>query len=139
MGNRLYGKAKQGLFSGDIDVLANQLKILFVDSSYSPLLSSDEFVSDVLTTSIKHRSNQLTNVTNTNGVLDADDLAVSDYPGDAFKALVIYQSSGNDATSRLIAYIEDSVGLPFPGTNSTIPLSIVWNNSSTKIIALTDS
>lgn len=139
MANLMYGKAKQAFFNGDIDVQINQIKILFVDSTYSPNISSDEFVSQIPSSSIKHRSNALSNVTTNLGVLDADDIAVADYPGNAFKALVLYQNSGSDSTSRLIAYIEDSTGLPFPGSATQVPVSIIWNNDSNKIIALTNS
>lgn len=139
MANLLYGKAKQAFFNGDIDVVVNPIKILFVDSTYSPNISSDEFVSNVTLSAIKYRSIPLSNVTANLGILDADNLAIADYPGDAFKALIIYQDTGNDSTSRLIAYIEDSVGLPFPGSGSQVTMSIIWNNDANKIIALTNS
>ena len=71
MANLMYGKAKQAFFNGDIDVQINQIKILFVDSTYSPNISSDEFVSQIPSSSIKHRSNALSNVTTNLGVLNA--------------------------------------------------------------------
>lgn len=138
MANLLYGKTKQAFFNGNIDVTVNQIKILFVDSTYSPNISSDEFVSNIPLSSIKHRSAALSNVTTTLGVLDADDIVISDYPGDPFKALVLYLNTNIDSTSRLIAYIDNSSGLPFSGINSPITLSINWNNDSNKIISLID-
>jgi len=137
--NLLYSKAKEALLNGDIHFETDQIKILFVDSTYSPSISSDEFVSNIPSSSIKHRSNPLVNVTTDLGVLDADDIAIPDYPGNAFKALVLYKNTGTDATSRIIAYIEDSVGLPFSGSSSQFPISIIWNNDNNKIIALTNS
>ena len=71
MANFVYGKAKQALLNGQINVLSNSLKILIVDSSYVPSANSDQYVSNINPSYIKNRSAIIQNVTNTLGVLDA--------------------------------------------------------------------
>lgn len=70
------------------------------------------------------------------GALDADDLTIVDYPGNAFNTVILYVDTGSDATSRLIARIDTAAGIPFAGTNSLINITIVWSNESTRIISL---
>lgn len=139
MANFVYGKAKQSILNGDINFITDQIKLIFVDSNYIPDMSLDQYVSDISISAIKYRSNNLNNVTTALGILDADDVSISDYPGDACEALIIYKDTGNDTTSSLIGYIDSSAGLPFTGSSSTIPIIIVWDNGPNKIIALTDS
>lgn len=108
MANVVFAKAKESILEGEIDVTSDQLKVLIIDSGYTPNINSDRFVSDVPVNSIKYRSQSLINVTNVLGVVDAEDLVISNYPGNAFNAIIIYKDTGSDQTSPLIAYINDS-------------------------------
>ena len=117
MANFVYGKAKQALLNGQINVSSSSLKILLVNSSYVPSVNSDEYVSNINPTYIKNRSETIQNITNALGVLDADDITIAVHDGSAFKAVVLYQNGTSDSNSRLIAYIDTSTGLPFAGVN----------------------
>lgn len=136
MANFIYGKAKQALLNGQINVLSNNLKVLLVTSSYTPSINSDQYVSDINPSYIKNRSGVIQNVSNALGTLDADDVVISVHDGSAFKAVVLYNSSASDSDSRLISYIDTSPGLPFAGVNFSLPITIIWNNDSTKILSL---
>jgi hypothetical protein len=136
MANLIYGKAKQSLLNGQINVSSQPLKVLLVDSSYTFSQNTHQFVSDIPSSSIKARSIALVNIQNVLGVLDADDLTITDYSGAAFKAVVLYAEGASDAASRLIAYIDTATGVPFAGINTTLNITIVWSNDSTKIISL---
>ena len=137
MSNFIYGKAKESLLKGEINLVLNQLKVLLIDNSlYTPQQNVHQFVSDVPSNAIKKRSNALENVTLTLGVLDASDLLIPDYDGSAFNAVIGYQSNISDTSARLIFYIDNALGLPFSGSSSTSPVTIVWENNSTKIISL---
>lgn len=137
MPNFIYGKAKESLFKGEINLLSNFIKVLFIDSqNYTPAQNIDQFVSDVPESAIKKRSNPLQNVTNNLGVIDAQDLVEIDYSGSPFDALILYLDHADDSSARLLAYIDSSVGLPFSGSSSVIPVTIVWDNGPTKIIAI---
>lgn len=136
MANLIYGKAKQALLNGQINVSSQSLKILFVDSTYSFSQNTHEFVSHVSSSAIKGRSIALLNVQNVLGALDADDLTIVDYSGAAFNTVILYVDTGSDATSRLIAHIDTAAGIPFAGHNSLVNITIVWSNESTRIISL---
>ena len=136
MANFVYGKAKQALLNGQINVLSNSLKILIVDSSYVPSANSDQYVSNINPSYIKNRSAIIQNIPNTLGVLDADDITILEHDGAAFKAIVLYENGTSDSNSRLIAYIDTSTGLPFAGVNFSLPITIVWSNDLSKILSL---
>ena len=98
--------------------------------------NSDQFVSDIPSAAIKKRSTAIQNLTCTLGVVDADDLVIGDYDGSAFNTVVIYQDSSNDNSAILLFYIDTANGLPFPGSSSSSPVTIIWDNGSNKIIAI---
>ena len=136
MANFVYKKAKESMLSGEINLSANSLKVAFIDTSlYTPNQNTDEFLSVIPTAAKKYRSAALSNVSNNLGVLDADDLTIV-HDGAAFNAIVFYQYGTADSDSRLIAFIDDSEGLPFAGTTESSSMTLQWNNSSTKIISL---
>ena len=136
MANFVYKKAKESMLSGEINLSANSLKVAFIDTSlYTPNQNTDEFLSVIPTAAKKYRSAALSNVSNNLGVLDADDLTIV-HDGAEFNAIVFYQYGTADSDSRLIAFIDDSEGLPFAGTTESSSMTLQWNNSSTKIISL---
>jgi hypothetical protein len=136
MANFIYGKAKQAMLSGDIDLGSTNLKVAFIKTAlYTPNQNTHEFLSDIPTAAKVYRSSALQNVSNTLGVLDADDLTII-HDGTPFDAIVFYQYGTTDSDSRLIAFIDDSEGIPFTGTAEPSSMTIQWNNSSTKIISL---
>ena len=136
MANFIYGKAKESLLNGQFNISSDSLKVLLVTDSYVPNQNTDQFVSNISASYIKERTSSLTNVTNTLGTIDANDITVAQYSGLAFKALVIYKDSGTDSTSRLLAYIDTATGIPFLGINATTDITINWSNGSNKIISL---
>jgi|GEM_PF-1777482 len=137
MSNFIYGKTKESLLKGEINLSVIEIKILIINNSlYTPNQNVDQYVSDIPAGSIKKRSNALENVTVTLGVVDASDLIIGDYDGSAFNAVIGYQSSATDETSRLIFYVDTATGLPFTGSNSSSPITIVWENGPNKIISL---
>jgi hypothetical protein len=136
MANFIYGKAKQAMLSGDIDLGSTNLKVAFIKTTlYTPSQNTHEFLSDIPTAAKVYKSSALQNVSNTLGVLDADDINIT-YNGSAFEAIVLYQYGTSDSDSRLIAFVDTSEGLPFPGTLDASSLLLSWNNTSTKIISL---
>lgn len=137
MANFVYGKAKESLFKGQINLVANQLKVLLIDNSlYSPSASSDAYVSDVPVLAIKGRSNAVQNISFNIGTIDADDIVITNYSGQAFSALIGYQVGSSDADSRLIFYVDTATGLPFGGSSSSTDVTISWSNEVSKIISL---
>ena len=50
-------------------------------------------------------------------------------------AVVIFKHTGNDATARLIAFIDTATGLPFTPAAGQ-PVNIAWDNGANKIFKL---
>jgi hypothetical protein len=137
MANFVYKKAKESLLNGEFNLSSNNLKVLLIDKSlYTPNENSDRYISDIPVGAIKKRSNNITNVVNSLGVLDADNISISDYNGQYFDGVVLYQSGSSDSNSKLIFFIDTSSGLPFVGSNSDTPVTIIWSDSNTKILSI---
>lgn len=137
MANFIYKKAKEAILNGEINFSSNSFKALLVDiATYTANQNTHQFVSDVPAESIRKRSNNLDLVTNTLGVVDASDLIISDYTGEAFGAIILYQVGYSDSVSELIFYIDSSSGLPFSGSNNNTPVTIFWDNSNNKILSI---
>lgn len=136
MANAVYTKAKQSLLNGEINTTSSNYKLLLLDKDlYTVSLSTDQYVSDIPSSAIKGVSDNLSNVTNTNGILDADDIIIN-HDGSAFDAMAMYQVGSSNSNSRLIMYIDNSDGLPFEGSNSNIAITIFWSNTVHKILSL---
>jgi hypothetical protein len=136
MANFIYKKAKESFLKGEINLYSNTIKVLILNNSYTPNAETHQFVSDINALCIEERSSALNNKSVTLGVFDADDLNILNYSGNSFNSLALYVDSGSDSTSRLIAYLDTSTGLPFSTVNTSADVTIVWNNDSTKIISL---
>ena len=137
MANYIYGKAKQSIMNGEFNFISNSLKLLIIDkTNYKPNQNGDEYVSDIPASAIKKRSDIIQNVTNSLGVINAQNLSILDYNGSAFNAIVLYAVGNSDSNSRLIYFIDDSLGLPFAGASTDTPVTILWSNSNAKIISI---
>lgn len=136
MANFIYKKAKESFLKGEINLYSNTIKVLILNNSYNPNAETHQFVSDINSSYIEARSSALNNKSVVLGVFDADDIDIPDYSGNSFNSLALYVDSGSDSTSRLIAYIDSSTGIPFSSANVSATITIVWNNDSTKIISL---
>ncbi len=135
MVNRFYDKAKEGFVNADIDWTANTIKVVLIDlADYTPNFSTDEFLSSVPVAARVATSPNLTSKTNVAGVMDAADVTLTTVTGDQSEALVIYQDSGVDSTSRLISYFDVVTGLPVTPNGGDI--NIVWSNGADKIQAI---
>jgi hypothetical protein len=76
----------------------------------------------------------LANKTITNGVFDADDATFSSVTGANCEALLIFQDTGIQSTSRLIAFIDSATGLPILPNGGDI--SVAFSSGASKIFAL---
>lgn len=137
MANFIYKKTKQSIMNGEINFSSNSFKVLIIDKThYTPNQDVDQYVSDIPANAIKKRSNQLENVTNSLGIINAENVSIQDYDGSAFNAIVLYVVGNSDSSSKLVFFIDISDGLPFAGSNTNTPLSILWSNSNEKIISI---
>lgn len=135
MANALYDLGRQAFLNGDIKWLADDIKVTLVDTNdYTVSLSTHQFYSEIPEVAKIATSGNFTNKTSTFGVADADDVTFADVVGDGSEALVIWQDTGNPATSRLIAYIDTALGLPVNPNGGDI--TVQWSNGANKIFKL---
>lgn len=129
----VYPKAKEQFEQAGINLLTDDIRVMLVLSSYT-YSAAHVFLADLGAVD-NGRSAALASKDVTNGVFDAADSTLNATAGTASNALVVFKHTGSDATARVIAYIDNAVGLPFtPEAAQTCP--IVWDNGSNKIFAL---
>lgn len=133
MANAIFPKGKQNLLAGNVDMDANDIRVMLVRSTYS-YDGADEFVADLGAVD-NGRTGALTGKTVTDGVFDADDTSLTATAANASNALVVFVHTGSDATARLLAYIDTATGLPFTPAASQV-VNIAWDAGANKIFAL---
>lgn len=133
MANALFPKGRSAFLDANIDWSADNIKTMLVKSTYT-YDSTDQFVADLGAVD-NGRSANLGSKTSTDGVADAADTSLTATSAVACNALVVFQDTGSDATSQLIAYIDTATGLPFtPAASGTV--NIAWDNGANKIFKL---
>jgi hypothetical protein len=133
MANALYSKAKEAFLNGSINMIANTITIALVDTGVYTYSATHQFRNEVSNSAVIS-STALENKTITNGVFDADDATFSSVTGANCEALLIFQDTGIQTTSRLIAYIDSATGLPILPNGGDI--SVAFSSGSSKIFAL---
>ena len=133
MANALYSKAKEAFLNGSINMVANTITIALVDTGVYTYSATHQFRNEVSNSAVIS-STTLANKTITNGVFDADDATFSSVTGANCEALLIFQDTGIQGTSRLIAYIDSATGLPILPNGGDI--SVAFSSGSSKIFAL---
>lgn len=135
MANALYDLARQAFLEGNIDWVADNIKVTLVDTNdYTVNLATHEFYSSIPVAARVSTSANLVSKTATAGVADAGDVTFSVVTGDVSEALVIWQDTGSEATSRLIAFMDIATGLPVTPNGGDI--TVQWSNGVNKIFKL---
>lgn len=135
MANALYPSAKTSFLQGEIDLVSDTIKVQLVDLADYTYSSSHEFLNELAAAARVGSAVTLTGKTVIDGVFDAADVSVPAVTGDSVEAYVLYKDTGNEATSRLIAYF-DSAASGLPLTPSGEDVSIVFSNGSSKVFAI---
>jgi hypothetical protein len=133
MANALYSKAKEAFLNGSINMVANTITIALVDTGVYTYSASHQYRNEVSNSAVIS-STTLANKTITNGVFDADDATFSSVTGANCEALLIFQDTGIQTTSRLVAYIDSATGLPILPNGGDI--TVAFSSGSSKIFAL---
>lgn len=135
MANALYDKGREGFLDGTIDWDTDNIKIVLIDEADDTInLASDEDLADRAAGSRVATSGNLGSKTVTAGVADAADVTFSAVTGDQSESIDIYQDTGSEATSRLIANIDTATGLPVTPNGGDI--TVTWDSGANKIFKL---
>jgi hypothetical protein len=134
MANALYDAGREGFLGGDND-WDNDHRVILVDAAdYTKDLATHNFLDDVPGGARVAVSGALTGKSKTAGVADADDVVLSSVTGDPSEQLVIYQHTGTESTSDLVANIDTATGLPVTPNGANI--NITWDSGANKIFKL---
>lgn len=133
MANALYDTGRNAFLTGDIDWVADTIKVVLVDAAdYTVNLSTHDFwmmfllrLEWLLPRCLRTASA---------GVADAADTTFTAVSGDVSEALVIYKDSGVESTSQLIAYIDTATGLAVTPNGGDIVVQ--WDSGANKIFKL---
>ena len=134
MANSLYDAGRDGFLGGDNDWDSDHRVILHDDADDTVSLSVDDFLNDVASAARVAVSGALATPTHAAGVADAADKTLTAVTGDPSERLVIYQHTGTESTSDLVASIDTATGLPVTPNGGDI--TITWDNGSNKIFKL---
>jgi hypothetical protein len=132
----LYDKAREAFGNALIDWVDDDVRAILIDTAaYTVDLANHDFLNDLAGGARIGSAVQLLNKSNVAGVMDAEDISftgLSSAP--SLEALILYQHTGNEATSRLIAYIDSATGLPTVAGLARV--DVAWSNGANKIFKL---
>lgn len=148
MANRLYDKGRGKFATGDLHwkvAAGDTFKAFLVDlASYTPDFAVDEFAADIPQAArfgsgggsvIGDAVVLVTGDPSAAGVCDADDIVFLLVPaGNPLEAVAIFKSTGDLATSPLVAYIDYATGLPVTPNGANI--TVQWDSGANKIFKL---
>ncbi len=135
MSSQLYDFGREGFLGSDIDWDADNFKVIAVDlADYTLDAGAHQHLDDIPAVARVHTSGVLVGKTITAGVADADNITLNNISGDEFEALVIFQDTGTEATSRLVCYMDTATGMPF--TPAGADLDIQWDSGVNRIFTL---
>lgn len=135
MANALYDHGREGFLDGTIDWDTDDIRIILIDEADDTIdLAVDEDLADRAGASRVDTSDALASKTVTAGVADAADKTLTAVTGDEAESIDIYQHTGVEATSRLIANIDTATGLPV--TPNGADITVTWDDGANKIFKL---
>lgn len=135
MANALYDRGRQGFLAGEIDWDANDIRLILIDEADDTIdLAADEDLADRAAPSRVATSGAFASKTTTAGVADAADVTLTSVTGDVSESIDIYQHTGTESTSLLIANIDTATGLPVTPNGGNI--TIQWDSGSNRIFRL---
>jgi hypothetical protein len=132
--NALYDLGRQGFLGGDNDWDSDHRVILIDAADYTKDLAAHDFLNDVAAGARVSTTGALANPTKAAGVADADDTVFTSVTGDPSEQLIIYQHTGTESTSDLVANIDTATGLPVTPNGANINLT--FDSGANKIFKL---
>jgi hypothetical protein len=123
--NAIYPKASEQMLQGGIDLLTDAVKLVLVDADDYTYNASHEFLSSIPAGARVATSPNLSGKTVTNGLFNASGTSFASVSGDEAEAIVVFVDTGNESTSRLIAYLDTGhTGLPITPDGNNINVTI---------------
>lgn len=131
----LYDHGRQAFLNADIDWSSDDIRVLLVhEPEYTVDLVNHQYLSSIPAPARVATSPLLAGKTSTAGVAGASNTVFTALTGAVVHAVVLFQDTGDPATSRLIAYNNEYPSLPF--TPNGGDLTIEWDSGADRIFRL---
>lgn len=130
MANAVYPIALKKFLDKDIDLLADTIKVMLIDTGTSgaDYQATDDFMADIAEAGRIGASAALDNKTTTGGVFNADDATWAAVTGATCEAAIIYVDTADAATDILLCWM-DTFDSGFPFTPNGGGFTLTWNAS----------
>ncbi len=138
-GSFMYDAGREGWLGGDVDWDADTIQVILIDSgAYTANQATHDFLDDIPSGARPVTAQTLSGKTKTGGVADANDVTFPNVSGTnpTFEAVVFYKSTGVEATSRLLLYIDSTNATGLPITPNGGDITLVFDNGTNKIFKL---
>lgn len=134
MANALYDHGRDGFLNKEIGWKTDDIRVILVDTDqYTPDLANHKFLSSI-PVEARIASTTLGSRSSVAGIADGGEITFEAVTGPESEALVIYQHTGDDSSSRLIAFITEATNLPVLPNGGDI--TIRWDTGPNKIFKL---
>ena len=134
MADSLYPSGRDAFLQGNIDWVADTIKVALYDTDVTAYSSAHDNYDDISSAVVGTPYEVTSNAAQGDGIADATDAVFTSVTGAECEAVVIYKDTGTPGTSTLIAYIDSATNLPVTPTGGDI--TVAWANSSNYIFKL---
>lgn len=123
----LYKSGLTALMTKQLDLTSDALKVQLIDAADYTAANTDAALDDIPVAARVGNAGALNNKTVVNAVFDADNVLINNVTGDAVEAALIYLDTGTQATSTLIAYLDNDGAFSYTPVGNDVVLN--WNAS----------
>lgn len=134
MANFLFTDYRNGVFTASMPNLSSAtIKAMFVDHADDTPVTTDNFIDDILSAARVPAIGSCPTLGSKTvgtvgaGVFDAADTTFTTLSGDQSESLILFEDSGVEGTSDLIARWDTATGLPL--TPNGADVTVQWNAS----------
>jgi hypothetical protein len=132
--NALFAAYRTSVLTAPVNLSSATIKAMFVDhADDTPAPASDDFINDILSAArVPAIASCPTLGTKTEGtvaagVFDAADTVFTALTGDQSESLILFEDSGTESTSDLLAFWDTATGLPLTPNGGDV--TVQWNAS----------
>lgn len=133
MANALFDKAREAFLTSNINLMTDDIRVVLIDTAGYTYNAAHEFLTSVPGGARVAVSGALTGKDATDGVFDAAEVTYAGLTGNSVEAVLLYQHTGSDATSRLILWIDEGT---FPIVPNGGDQTLVWSTGPNKIFRI---
>lgn len=134
MANGVFAAYRTLVLSAPPNLSSDAVKALFLDNADdTAVLATDDFMDDLASAGrVPTEANAVALANKTLGVVaagvfDADNITFTSLSGDPVEQLILYEDSGTESTSSLLAMWDTATGLPLTPNGGDV--TVTWNAS----------